>query len=199
MDSGFYSADYLRAWIRSAQLRQYLVREVGEDWWRRPETGERLRDLFREGTRPTSEEIAGAARLRAARHRPAAARARGVAPVLDMTPRCGRNLRPESGLRFAAGPRILSAEVRDDEAQALEVRRGVRGGDSAARRGSQRSRGEDGRRHRRVCGRRVQGRNRLLAHRAARRLRRRVHPGPALRARLRDQGHERRSTAARSS
>ena len=25
MDSGFYSADYLRAWIRSAQLRTYLV------------------------------------------------------------------------------------------------------------------------------------------------------------------------------
>jgi hypothetical protein len=58
MDSGFYSADYLRAWIRSAQLRRYLVREVGEDWWRRPETGERLRELWREGTRPTSEEIA---------------------------------------------------------------------------------------------------------------------------------------------
>ena len=58
MDSGFYSADYLRAWIRSAQLRQHLVREVGEDWWRRAETGERLRELWREGTRPTSEEIA---------------------------------------------------------------------------------------------------------------------------------------------
>ena len=58
MDSGFYSADYLRAWIRSAQLRQHLVREVGEDWWRRPETGERLRALWREGTQPTSEEIA---------------------------------------------------------------------------------------------------------------------------------------------
>ena len=58
MDSGFYSADYLRAWIRSAQLRQYLAGEVGEDWWRRPETGERLRELWREGTRPTSEEIA---------------------------------------------------------------------------------------------------------------------------------------------
>jgi hypothetical protein len=58
MDSGFYSADYLRAWIRSAQLREHLVREVGEDWWRRPETGERLRELWREGTRPTSEEIA---------------------------------------------------------------------------------------------------------------------------------------------
>jgi hypothetical protein len=58
MDSGFYSADYLRAWIRSAQLRSHLVRDVGEDWWRRPETGERLRELWREGTRPTSEEIA---------------------------------------------------------------------------------------------------------------------------------------------
>ena len=55
---GFYSADYLRAWIRSAQLRQHLIDTVGEDWWRNPATGELLRDLFREGTKPTSEEIA---------------------------------------------------------------------------------------------------------------------------------------------
>jgi hypothetical protein len=59
MDAGFYSADYLRAWIRAAQLREYLVQEVGADWWRSPETGERLRALFTEGTRPTSEEVAG--------------------------------------------------------------------------------------------------------------------------------------------
>jgi len=58
MDSGFYSADYLRAWIRSAQLRAFLLREVGEDWWRRAETGDHLRALFREGTRPSSEELA---------------------------------------------------------------------------------------------------------------------------------------------
>ncbi|HEX6724194.1 MAG TPA: hypothetical protein VF073_03030 [Gaiella sp.] len=58
MDAGFYSADYLRAWIRSAQLRAHLRREVGEDWWRRPETGALLRGLFREGTRPTTEQIA---------------------------------------------------------------------------------------------------------------------------------------------
>jgi hypothetical protein len=58
MDAGFYSADYLRAWIRHAQLRSYLIQEIGEDWWRRPETGEILRKLFAEGTRPTSEEIA---------------------------------------------------------------------------------------------------------------------------------------------
>jgi hypothetical protein len=58
MDGGFYSADYLRAWIRSAQLRDYLVREIGENWWRNAETGDRLRALFLEGTRPSSEEIA---------------------------------------------------------------------------------------------------------------------------------------------
>ncbi len=59
MDAGFYSADYLRAWIRSAQLRTFLLREVGEDWWRSEATGDILRELFLEGTRPTSEEMAG--------------------------------------------------------------------------------------------------------------------------------------------
>jgi hypothetical protein len=58
MDAGFYSADYLRAWIRSSQLRAYLIAEVGPEWWRSPETGKRLRALFSEGTRPSSEEIA---------------------------------------------------------------------------------------------------------------------------------------------
>src|SRR5512133_1269398 len=58
MDAGFYSADYLRAWIRAAQLRTYLEREVGEEWWASQETGDRLRELFREGTKPSSEEIA---------------------------------------------------------------------------------------------------------------------------------------------
>jgi hypothetical protein len=58
MDAGFYSADYLRAWIRHAQLRAYLIDEVGADWWRSTQTGEILRDLFAEGTKPSSEEIA---------------------------------------------------------------------------------------------------------------------------------------------
>jgi hypothetical protein len=58
MDAGFYSADYLRAWIRAAQLRAHLREKVGDDWWRRTETGALLRELFREGLRPSSEEIA---------------------------------------------------------------------------------------------------------------------------------------------
>jgi hypothetical protein len=59
MDAGFYSADYLRAWIRSAQLSTYLRREVGDDWWRSEGTGEILRGLFAEGTRPSTQDIAG--------------------------------------------------------------------------------------------------------------------------------------------
>jgi hypothetical protein len=59
MDAGFYSADYLRAWIRSAQLAAHLRKEIGADWWRSERTGDLLRSLFAEGTQPTSEEIAG--------------------------------------------------------------------------------------------------------------------------------------------
>jgi hypothetical protein len=58
MDDGFYSADYLRAWIRAAQLRACLRESVGGDWWERRETGEFLRGLFAEGTRPSSEDVA---------------------------------------------------------------------------------------------------------------------------------------------
>jgi hypothetical protein len=58
MDAGFYSADYLRAWIRSAQVRAYLSDTIGEDWWRSPKTGDFLREVFWEGTRPSSEEVA---------------------------------------------------------------------------------------------------------------------------------------------
>jgi hypothetical protein len=58
MDDGFYSADYLRAWIRSAQLRSHLREAVGADWWERSVTGDLLRELFVQGTRPSSEEIA---------------------------------------------------------------------------------------------------------------------------------------------
>jgi hypothetical protein len=58
MDAGFYSADYLRAWVRSAQLRSFLYERFGEGWWRSRDTGDFLRGLFAEGTEPSSEEIA---------------------------------------------------------------------------------------------------------------------------------------------
>jgi hypothetical protein len=58
MDDDFYSADYLRAWVRTAQLRAYVRDRFGTNWWRTPATGQFLRALFVEGTRPSSEEIA---------------------------------------------------------------------------------------------------------------------------------------------
>jgi hypothetical protein len=58
MDDDFYSADYLRAWVRTAQLRAHVRGRFGTDWWRTPATGDFLRGLFAEGTRPSSEEIA---------------------------------------------------------------------------------------------------------------------------------------------
>jgi hypothetical protein len=58
MDAGFYSADYLRAWLRSAQLRAHLRRAIALDWWRHEATGAFLRELFLQGTRPTTDEIA---------------------------------------------------------------------------------------------------------------------------------------------
>ena len=58
MDEGFYSADYLRAWLRSAQVRAYLRERHGRDWWENPATGDFLRGLFAEGTTPSSEQIA---------------------------------------------------------------------------------------------------------------------------------------------
>lgn len=58
LDEGFYSADYLRAWIRAAQVRAHLRETVGERWWREAATGELLRSLFVRGTRPSSEDVA---------------------------------------------------------------------------------------------------------------------------------------------
>jgi hypothetical protein len=58
LDEGFYSADYLRAWIRAAQVRAHLRETVGGDWWRRDATGDFLRELFDEGTLPSSEDLA---------------------------------------------------------------------------------------------------------------------------------------------
>jgi hypothetical protein len=57
-DVDFYSADYLRACVRSAQVRTHLRAEVGADWWRAPETGRFLLELFALGTGVSNESVA---------------------------------------------------------------------------------------------------------------------------------------------
>ncbi len=58
VDDGFYCAEYLRSWIAEAQLRKYLVDEFGERWFTDPRSGELLRELWKEGSRITVEEMA---------------------------------------------------------------------------------------------------------------------------------------------
>ena len=58
MDPGYYSADYLRAWITEAMLRRHLEDAYGEDWFASPEAGELLRALWATGESKENEEVA---------------------------------------------------------------------------------------------------------------------------------------------
>jgi hypothetical protein len=58
VDDGFYCAEYLRSWIAEAQLRKYLVDEFGDEWFANPGAGSLLKELWKEGSRITVEEMA---------------------------------------------------------------------------------------------------------------------------------------------
>ena len=75
MDAGFYSADYLRAWIRSPQLADHLRREVGEQLVAPPRDRRAAARALRRGHPAALGGHGRAARLRPARHRPARGRA----------------------------------------------------------------------------------------------------------------------------
>lgn len=58
VDSAYYVAGYLRAWIFEMQLRDRLVEEYGDAWWTSPGAGEMLKDLWRIGIRDSVDELA---------------------------------------------------------------------------------------------------------------------------------------------
>jgi hypothetical protein len=59
VDPRFYSARYLRAWQLQAALREVLVAQFDEDWYRNPHTGPWVvRELFGEGQRELASELA---------------------------------------------------------------------------------------------------------------------------------------------
>src|SRR5918994_6122783 len=58
MDPGYYSADYLRAWITEAMLRRHLEDTYGEDWFARSEAGAVLRDLWGTREKEENEDVA---------------------------------------------------------------------------------------------------------------------------------------------
>lgn len=57
LDDGFYSADYLRAWIGHAQLVAFLERKFGEYWFEKREVGEWLKKLWKLGSQFKLEEV----------------------------------------------------------------------------------------------------------------------------------------------
>src|SRR5918998_1391647 len=57
MDPGYYSADYLRAWITEAMLRRHLEDTYGEDWFARSEAGKLLRGLWATGESKENEDV----------------------------------------------------------------------------------------------------------------------------------------------
>ena len=57
MDSGFYSAEYLRAWIASAQIKDYLEKKFGNKWFVNRRAGEFLRKLYARGVQDEVEDV----------------------------------------------------------------------------------------------------------------------------------------------
>lgn len=58
LDDGFYSADYLRAWIFEAQLEDYLKRRYGSRWYRSKKAGDFLKEVWETGERYSADELA---------------------------------------------------------------------------------------------------------------------------------------------
>ncbi|MBI5395475.1 MAG: hypothetical protein HZA91_09295 [Verrucomicrobia bacterium] len=57
MDGGFYSADYLRAWVGEAQLAEHLQKNFGARWWVDKKAGRFLVDLWRSACTQEAEPV----------------------------------------------------------------------------------------------------------------------------------------------
>ncbi|MBX5326491.1 MAG: hypothetical protein ACQXXH_05205 [Candidatus Bathyarchaeia archaeon] len=58
VDDAFYSAQYLQAWIFEAQLKNFLVREYGEEWFNNVKAGNYLTNLWSYGQKYNVVELA---------------------------------------------------------------------------------------------------------------------------------------------
>lgn len=57
LDAGFYSAEYLRAWIGASQIKDYLIRKFGRRWFINKKAGLFLRKLFARGVTDELEDV----------------------------------------------------------------------------------------------------------------------------------------------
>ena len=58
VDDTFYCAQYLQAWIFEAQLRQFLQKEYGKEWFNSHEAGKYLMNLWANGQKYSVSELA---------------------------------------------------------------------------------------------------------------------------------------------
>jgi oligoendopeptidase F len=58
VDSGFYAANYLRAWMFEVQLRTVLDDRFGSTWWKEKECGRFLKELWSSGQKYTADQHA---------------------------------------------------------------------------------------------------------------------------------------------
>lgn len=60
VDDGLYAARYLRAWLLEASLSTALRDRFGLTWWRAPEAGAFLREMWADGLGPSAEDVVAA-------------------------------------------------------------------------------------------------------------------------------------------
>jgi len=58
LDPGFYSANYLRAWMLEVQMRAVLVDKFGSAWWKEKECGRFLKEMWSSGQKYTGDQLA---------------------------------------------------------------------------------------------------------------------------------------------
>ena len=57
VDPFFYVARYLRAWALETHLRALLLQRFGDEWPTRPEAGDLLKELWKEGQRMSADDL----------------------------------------------------------------------------------------------------------------------------------------------
>ena len=57
VDEGFYCTNYIRAWVFESQIKDYMHRKFGYDWYRKKKAGFFLRELWSYGQKYSAPEV----------------------------------------------------------------------------------------------------------------------------------------------
>jgi hypothetical protein len=57
MDSGFYAYEYFKAWLSEAQVRAFLEKKAGKEWWKSQEAMQTVKELWSSGMKLYVDEI----------------------------------------------------------------------------------------------------------------------------------------------